>query len=153
MEPTLRDGEEVEVLVPPPRLPALGDLLLARHGEVLFVHRMVGRSGAKVRTKGDGRGHFDGWLTAPADIIGTVRGVGRAGDARRLRRTAGIIAGTWSALCGHLYRVALRLDGAISGGEEFRDDVDRLNRAGFRLLEAIVGVLRRRGCSSDGAPP
>ena len=149
MEPTLHPGEQVEVLVPARRT-GFGDILLIRHREIFFLHRLVGRKGGALRTKGDGRAHFDGWLSRPEEVEGCLLQVRRGGRARAFRggaaRPLGWLAGVWSALCGHLYRLALRLDREIGGGtgNDFRDDAVRLNWAGFLLIEAIASLLAPR---------
>ena len=154
--PDARQAERV-LLIPvsgtsmePTLHPGVGDILLIRHREILFLHRLVGRKGGALRTKGDGRAHFDGWLSRPEEVEGCLLQVRRGGRARAFRggaaRPLGWLAGVWSALCGHLYRLALRLDREIGGGtgNDFRDDAVRLNWAGFLLIEAIASLLAPR---------
>ena len=130
MEPTWRHGESVPVVIPAGAW-RFGDVLLMPHESGPFLHRYVGRARGLLRTKGDGRGHFDGWLTPPDRVLGRV-----ASD----RPGADRLAGLWSAFCGHLYRIAYRLDrgpgGAAEGG--YRQDVEALNRAGFGVIHRLV---------------
>lgn len=133
MEPTWSHGEPVPVEIPAGTA-RFGDVLLLRHPTGPFLHRLVGRPRAGLRTKGDGRGHFDGWLTPPEAVIG------RALTAAPLWDRG---AACWSALCGHLYRVAFRLDqgpGALAA-TTFRLDVETLNRRGFELLNVVRKLL------------
>jgi len=129
MEPTFHHGEAVPVDIPAGRF-RFGDVLVLPHPTGPFFHRVVGRRKGLLRTKGDDRGHFDGWLTAPEQVIG-----------RAVQRFRGenLLAGIWSAFCGHLYRVAWRLDRGAGGfaGSEYRLDVEELNRAGFRILALL----------------
>ena len=173
MEPILKDGERVKVRVVEeshPVTPSFGEVVLARHEGILFVHRIAGRvsggsrrndsSAAAFRTKGDGRAHFDGWLTAPADILGIafeVEGGGRRRSVQGggLARLVNLVAGTWSTLCGHAYRVAIRLDRTIGAGgqgegSDFRADVELLNRAGFDSIDWCLRLLVDR-IASDTA--
>jgi hypothetical protein len=146
MQPTLRDGDVLTVRVPAGRL-LFGDVLLIRQGETHFVHRLAGRSAGKLRTKGDGRGHFDGWLSDPSEVEGRVlevRGNGRRrGLATGRAKAVGLAAGAWSGLCGHAYRVALRLDSVFGRGPGTgsRRAATAVNRAGFALIEAISAWL------------
>jgi len=146
MHPTLRDGDVLTVRFPAGRV-RFGDVLLMRHGQTRFVHRLAGRPAGKLRTKGDGRGHFDGWLSDPSEVEGRVLEVRGSGRRRNLvtgrARAVGLAAGAWSGLCGHAYRMAFRLDGAIGGapGTGSRRAVTAVNRAGFALIEAISAWL------------
>jgi hypothetical protein len=142
MEPTFRDGDRLVVRVPVEKL-LFGDVLLLRHCGLDVAHRLVGRVRGRLRTKGDGKGHFDGWTSDEGDVVGRViecrRGDCRADLGSRASRARSVAAGLVSFCTGHVYRVATKLDAATfgGGGQEFRGDVIATNRILFRLLASL----------------
>ena len=50
----------------------VGDVLVFRHGSEVLVHRSVLKQDGGFRTKGDANPFDDGFLVAPADILGKV---------------------------------------------------------------------------------
>ncbi|MCB9132530.1 MAG: S24/S26 family peptidase [Anaerolineales bacterium] len=70
MEPTLRDGCQIEI-VPIRDAISLGDVVVFAGGSALVAHRLVHRSGRYLVTQGDGRREPDRWLQ-PTQLVGQV---------------------------------------------------------------------------------
>ncbi len=84
MSPFLRSGDVV-VLAPLGGRPVgLGDVVALRRGERwLLVHRVVGRRGPRLLTRGDAVGRLDE-PAALEDVVGRAVAVQRRGRRRRL---------------------------------------------------------------------
>jgi hypothetical protein len=61
----------------------LGDIVLARQGDLLVLHRLVAKRNGTILTKGDSRGFLDGPLTRD-QILGRAVARERQGRIRRL---------------------------------------------------------------------
>jgi signal peptidase I len=81
MVPWLRQGDAVTV-VPAARC-RVGDVILYSRGEVLVMHRVVGKIGGRIIAKGDAVGRLDPPIT-PQDIIGLAVSIKRHGKKRSL---------------------------------------------------------------------
>ena len=113
MAPTFQDASRIRI--EPAAKIRFGDVLVYRTGAIVVVHRVVGfRTGARYRTKGDGRPQADPDLVTRDSVLGSVVEIGRGGvryrtDRRGGRLYARIIAGI-SAAEGLFYRAAWRGD-------------------------------------------
>lgn len=84
------------------RVPRLGDVVLARTPAGRVVHRVIWRRTRGGRrawlTLGDGNATFDDWVGGD-DLLGVVTFVEHTrGDARPVRRWAGLLRGWWRLL-------------------------------------------------------
>jgi hypothetical protein len=76
MWPTVRPGDLLHVQAVSPDDLAPGDVILfVRHG-ALFAHRLVGRAGRLLRTRGDAHWRCDP-LLRPSQVLGRVERVSR----------------------------------------------------------------------------
>ena len=60
MGPFLRSGDVVTIVAGPGRI---GDIVLAKHGAGMVLHRVVAKIGDRIITKGDALDHFDPPIT------------------------------------------------------------------------------------------
>jgi hypothetical protein len=80
MWPAVRPGDVLHVQSVSPGDLAIGDVILfVRHG-ALFAHRLVGRQGQILRTRGDAHWRCDP-LLRPSQVLGRVESVCRGGAA------------------------------------------------------------------------
>jgi signal peptidase I len=80
MLPTLRPGDEVELLAVPFHEAEIGDIVAYRHDERLFVHRVVEKNSQKgFLTRGDALRHVDAPVSE-SEFLGLVVGVIRNGE-------------------------------------------------------------------------
>ena len=79
MWPAVRPGDVLHVQAVPPDDLARGDVILfVRHG-ALFAHRLVGRTGRLLRTRGDAHWRRDP-LLRPSQVLGRVERVCRGAE-------------------------------------------------------------------------
>lgn len=71
MWPTVRDGEVVEIRPASAESVVLGDVVLVEQGGALVLHRVVGRQGELLVTRGDAR-PFPDPLVAPQAVLGRL---------------------------------------------------------------------------------
>lgn len=86
MNPTLFEGDMLEILPYSGRSARLGDVVFFRRpgAEGFIVHRVVARAGTAVLTRGDNNPMADPYLLRPADIMGRVVAARRRNRRRRI---------------------------------------------------------------------
>jgi len=106
MNPTLREGDLMEVLPYGGRRPQVGDVIvfLPPTGGPSVVHRAVRATAEGVRTRGDNNAFEDTYLLQPADIQGQVVAAWRGQKRRRMA------SGWQGALFGPWVRQRYRLE-------------------------------------------
>jgi len=138
------------------RAPRFGDVAVFFRGRALVAHRVVGRSGAALRTKGDALAALDGWTVPPEDVVGVAEAVVFPRGARSLAgapaRLYALAAAAWSRGGGALFGAAARLDALLGAGAS----AWRARRAAFWLQRAgalaLHGLLFRAAHRTIDAP-
>ena len=110
MRPALHDGDVLTVapLAAPPRV---GEVVAARRGSLLALHRVAAVQGGSVRLCGDACAHDDG-LFSPAELLGRAVAVRRAGRLLGPGRLGGPL-GRLLGLLRPLTRTGLRAERLI----------------------------------------
>jgi hypothetical protein len=112
MAPALRPGDRLRVLPFGGAAPTPGEIVLARIGPRLVAHRLVGRGGGSVRTRGDACMHEDPTVGEQA-LLGRVVEVRRGPRRLPLPRAPHPLAVALRVIAGRM-RAALRTLGAVS---------------------------------------
>jgi hypothetical protein len=96
MGPFLRNGDVVTIVARPGRV---GDIVLAKLGTEMVLHRVVAKSGDRIITKGDALDHFD-------PPIARHHVLGKALTLERDRKISGLDSVT-ARLCGLAFCLTL----------------------------------------------
>lgn len=118
MRPVIRPGDSIRFLRALPPRPRLGEIWVARRGNIHLVHRVLLLRGDQVLLKGDWNLRPDPWLPRSA-LFGPVSDIQHAGrwrpTNRRRDRALGLaLSATGSALQGSRF-LARRLAGLLLG--------------------------------------